>query len=307
MNTPKPLSDYGQHHFIETNGIKLHTFIAGDKDGDPIFLLHGFPEFWYAWRRQIPYLVGSGYRVIVPDLRGYNLSDKPDGIASYRISTLARDVAGLADALGYNTFNLVGHDWGAAVSWWVATMFPQRLKKLIILNVPYPSIMAAEFRKFNLSQLRKSWYMFFFQIPALPEALMSMNDYKNIADMIQNDANPGSFSDADMDLYREAWGQPGAMKSMLHWYRAMIQSGTGENTDNQPRQSSPDAKLRITVSTLILWGEQDVALDVDLAHLSLKICDDGKLHTFPDATHWLQHDEPDAVNQHIRDFVSEDR
>ena len=290
---------YSSRQYIETNGVLLHTVFAGPADGEPVILLHGFPEFWYGWRHQMEFLAEKGYRVIVPDQRGYNMSDKPKGVSEYRISTLARDIVGLADELGYDTFYLVGHDWGAAVSWWVATMFPERLKKLVILNVPYPTIMLKEFRKLNLNQLLKSWYMFFFQIPGLPEFSLKMNDFRGFAKIIQDDANPGSFTDKDLEQYREAWGRPGAITAMLNWYRAMVRGGSSGSS------GSSGGNTIIKTPTLMLWGEQDIALDVKLAHLSIEICENGILHTFPDATHWLQHDKPDEVNEHIHKFLSE--
>ena len=152
------------YEYIETNGIRLHVAQAGSDDKPLVILLHGFPEFSYGWRKQIPYLVEAGYRVWAPDQRGYNLSDKPEGLAAYSIDELAADVIGLIDAAGEKKVFLVGHDWGAAVAWWVAAKYPERLKKLITLNVPHHSVMRKTLRS-NFSQLRKSWYIGFFQIP----------------------------------------------------------------------------------------------------------------------------------------------
>lgn len=286
--------------YIKTNGVTLHVKLAGDPDGKPLLFLHGFPDFWYGWHQQIPYFAERGYRVVVPDQRGYNLSEKPKAVEAYKINTLARDVVGLADALGYDTFVLVGHDWGAAVAWWVATMFPERLQKLVILNVPYPSIMLKHFRSGNWAQLLKSWYMFFFQIPALPEFLMSLGDFKPFGESLRRTGTPRSFSDADLALYREAWQQPNAITSMVNWYRAMLR--TSQNSlKPKPAGSKP---FKITVPTLILWGEQDKFLGKELAQPSLDLCEQGELVFFPNATHWLQNDEPEAVNAHIERFLS---
>ena len=200
------MSEVALHkEFIAVNGVKLHVVSAGPADGEPILMLHGFPEFWYGWRHQIDFLAQQGYRVIAPDQRGYNLSDKPRSASDYRISTLAQDIDALIGALGYEQVNLVGHDWGGAVAWWVATMFPQRLKKLIILNIPYPSVMKRAFQSGNFAQLRKSWYMFAFQVPWLPEALAAINDYRGVAKSIAGTGKPGTFSEADLDLYRAPW------------------------------------------------------------------------------------------------------
>jgi pimeloyl-ACP methyl ester carboxylesterase len=289
--------------YIIANNIKLHVVTAGREDGEPVLLLHGFPEYWYGWRNQISFLVEHGYRVIVPDQRGYHLSEKPQDIDSYRISTLAADVNALIEHFGYEKVNLVGHDWGAAVAWMVATIYPERLKKLVILNVPYPSIMARAFFSGNVTQLLKSWYMFFFQIPWLPEAILSVGGYDGFANAIRSSGKPDTFSDEDIEKYKEAWLKPGAITGMLNWYRAMLQRrGSGSSTSSNMASGERDLP-RITVPTLILWGEKDIALEKSLAEESLKLCENGKIVFFPDATHWLQHDEAAAVNQHLHEFL----
>jgi len=289
--------DNVEKQFIKVSGINLHVVTAGADDGEPVFLLHGFPEFWYGWRNQIPYLVEQGYRVIVPDQRGYNLSDKPQGINHYQIDTLAQDVVNLADALGYDKINLVGHDWGAAVSWWVATLFPDRLKKLVILNVPYPTIMFDQMREANIAQMFKSWYIGFFQIPFLPETLASLGDYSGMEQMLRRSSNPDTFTDEDIEQYRRAWSQPDAMKSMINWYRAMASSALTNDLSK---------KRRIVTPTLMLWGENDIALGKELAEPSIRLCDDGELIFYPHATHWLQHDEPESVNFEIVRFLRQE-
>lgn len=290
-------------HYIRANGVLLHTVIAGPVDGEPIMLLHGFPEFWYGWRAQIDTLAAAGYRVIVPDQRGYNLSDKPKEVSDYRITILATDVVSLAEALGYTQINLVGHDWGAAVAWWVATMYPERLKKLVILNVPYPSLMRDELLNGNWQQIMKSWYIGFFQIPFLSEGVLSFNNYEGLADTLRRTSNPGSFTAADIDRYKRAWALPGAMTAMLNWYRAMVQQNLPRIGSAATSTSGERPPTRIRVPTLMLWGEKDVALSKELAQPSIDLCDDGRLIFFPNATHWVQHDEAEAVNRHILEFV----
>lgn len=211
-----------EERFIETHGVKLHVVLDGPQDGPPLILLHGFPEFWYGWHKQIPSLAAAGLRVIVPDQRGYNLSDKPPHIADYNLNNLAADVVGLAKTLGYEQFFLAGHDWGAAVAWWTATVYPQHVKKLAILNVPYPTAMARAVRKGNLRQLLKSWYIFAFQVPWLPEWSATRGHAAFMARMVRSSGLPTTFSDDDMKRYREAWTRPNAMRSMMHWYRAMF-------------------------------------------------------------------------------------
>lgn len=209
-------------HYIKTNGIVLHTVFAGPEDGPPVILLHGFPEYWRGWKHQIPYLAERGYRVIVPDQRGYNLSDKPKGVASYHVDTLARDITGLIDALGYKQVQLVGHDWGAIVAWWLAAYYPNRLKQLVILNVPYPTILSQSIFRGNLEQLRKSWYIFFFQIPKLPEFLVSRDDWGGMKKTMYGSSKKGTFSRDDIAHYQKAWSRPGAMTAMMNWYRAIM-------------------------------------------------------------------------------------
>ncbi len=276
------------HALIKTNGVNLHVVQAGPEDGQLVILLHGFPEFWYGWRKHIDFLAEQGYRVWAPDQRGYNISEKPNGIAAYNLNALSADVIGLIDAAGRDTAMLVGHDWGAAVAWWTACKYPQRLNKLVILNVPHQDV----FRKTVLSdreQTMRSWYMGFFQIPFLPETLMGVMS-EALTRGMQASSKPGAFTDADMVEYRKAWAQPGALKSMINWYRSIIQ---------QPVQS-PDPHVK--VPTLILWGKKDAYLKWEMAQASVELCDNGKLIYFDNATHWIAHEEPDRVNQLMLEF-----
>ena len=208
--------------YIETNEIKLHVVMAGPKDGQPVFLLHGFPEFWYGWRKQIPALVEAGYRVIIPDQRGYNLSDKPKGIKAYRLDKLTDDVLGLMDAFGYDKVNLIGHDWGAVVAWALAIWHPGRLRKLGILNVPHPAVMIRFLRRGDPEQLRRSWYIFAFQIPWLPEYFLHKNDWRNAVRVLRGSGKIHTFMNEDIAEYKRAWSQPGAMTAMINWYRAAV-------------------------------------------------------------------------------------
>ncbi len=282
-----------EHARIETNGITLHVAQAGPADGDLVILLHGFPEFWYGWKAQISFLAAQGYRVWAPDQRGYNLSDKPTGIDAYRTSELVADVIGLIDAAGADRVYLVGHDWGAAVAWGVALAHPDRLKKLTILNVPHPRVFYDTLRN-NPRQLLKSWYFGFFQIPLLPETLLMVGNATVAAQFLLASSHPRTFSDADITQYIRAWQQPGAMKAMINWYRAVVQ-----------RQPDMTGDQRVTVPTLIIWGKQDVALTAEMAQASVGYCDDGRLVYFDKATHWVQHDEPQQVNALLAEFLTE--
>ena len=280
-----------EHSYIETNGIRLHVVQAGPQSGPPVVLLHGFPENWRCWIRQLPALVDAGCRVIIPDQRGYSLSDKPAGIKNYRMSELTNDVLGLIDALDYEKVNLVGHDFGAAVAWSVGICKPERLHRLGILNVPHPAVMQRFLRR-DLEQLRRSWYILFFQIPWLPEAGMRAQDWRGMIRALQDSGKAHTFTHEDIEKYKEAWSQPGAMTAMLNWYRAAAR---------YPLILSDDQCVR--VPTLMMWGMHDVALTHRLARPSMDYCNEGKLILFPEATHWVQRDEADEVNRHLLNFV----
>lgn len=280
--------------FIETNGIRLHVIKAGPENGQPVFLLHGFPEFWYGWRAQIPALAKAGYRVIVPDQRGYHLSDKPKGVRSYRMGMLVADVLGLMDALGYEKANLVGHDWGAEVAWEVAIRHPERLHKLAILNAPHPAVLRKFLFHGDLDQLRRSWYVFAFQIPWLPEYFLRKKDWRNMVRSLRGSGKIHTFTNDDIAKYKEAWSQPGALTAMINWYRAAARY----------RRKSKGTQT-VNIPTLMLWGMKDVALSQRMVRPSIDYCTNGKLHFFEDATHWVQHDEAIAVNQLLIEFLAE--
>ena len=275
--------------YIPTNGVRLHTAFAGPEDGEPVFLLHGFPDAWFGWEAQIEPLQEAGFRVIVPDQRGYNLSDKPKGVSNYQMDTLGDDVLGLADAFGYDRFRLAGHDFGAMVGWNLAMRHPKRLKRLAIANVPHPAVMKNYLRS-HPSQMLKSWYAFFFQLPGLPERLVRVNNWQLLISAL-----PDNLTEKERNRYREAWGQSGAMTSMINWYRSLLR---------QTRKSMASSQIR--VPTLILWGQQDPHISYEMASLSLDMCEAGRLVTFEDATHWVMHDKPREVSHLlIEHFQSE--
>jgi epoxide hydrolase 4 len=229
--------------------------------------------------------------VIVPDQRGYNLSDKPTGIQSYRIEELVKDMLGLIDALEYEKVNVVGHDWGALVAWMLGVKHPERLHRLGILNVPHPAVMWRFLRR-DMEQMRRSLYAFFFQLPWLPEALMRLGNWSVAASGIRRSGKPNAFTDEDIEKYREAWSQPGAMTAMLNWYRAAARYQIDFTND-----------MQVKVQTLILWGVQDFALSRRMARPSLDYCKEGNLIFFPDATHWVQHEEAEEVNRQLLSFI----
>jgi len=276
--------------FVVTGGVRLHVVEAGPGDGPLVVLLHGFPEFWYGWRKQIGPLADAGFRQLVPDQRGYNTSDKPEAVSAYRLDALADDVVGLLDEAGRERALVVGHDWGAVVGWWLAMTRPDRVERLAVLNVPHPAVMRRHLLT-NPRQLLRSWYIFLFQVPGLPEWWIARNDFRNGCRAMRT-SRRGSVTDADLARYREAWAQPGALRGMVSWYRAALRSlGT--------RAPSP----RVRVPTLMLWGARDVALGREMAEPSIALCDDGRLVFLEDATHFVQHDEPDRVNRELLAFL----
>ena len=281
-----------EHRDIVTNGIRLHCAIAGPPDGDLVIALHGFPEFWRGMSGVITDLARAGYRVVAPDQRGYNLSEKPEGIDAYSVDEMALDVVGLIDAMGRESAHVVGHDWGAAVAWWLALTRPERVRRLVVINVPHPSVFAREVRG-NRKQLRKSWYIFAIQVPALPERLaFGRRTRERFSQAIAGTANPGSFTPDYLVHLREAWAQPGAAQGMLNWYRASVRRRPGRLTDK-----------RVHVPTLIIWGRKDVALSDSMVQPSADLCDDVRVEWFDDATHWVLHDEPERTSALILDFL----
>jgi pimeloyl-ACP methyl ester carboxylesterase len=274
---------------FKNGDVGLHAMAAGPKDGPVVVLLHGFPEFWYGWRGQVEPLATAGFRVIVPDQRGYNLSSKPSGVAAYALRELVSDVIAIADQLGQQKIFLAGHDWGAAVAWSAALLHPQRIAKLVVLNVPHPSVMRRFMTK-RLRQTLRSWYIFFFQFPYLPEAFFSALNFRIGARSLVGSSRPGTFSSEDLALYRTAWSQPGAVTAMINWYRALF------------RFRTKFADRTVRIPTRILWGERDAFLLAEMAQESLRYCIDAELFTFADATHWLQHEEPTRVSELLIDF-----
>ena len=274
---------------FQNGAVGLGAIAAGPKDGPVVVLLHGFPEFWYGWHRQIEPLATAGFRVIVPDQRGYNLSTKPSGVASYALTELVSDVIAIADQLGQEKIFLAGHDWGAAVAWSTALLHPQRITKLAVLNVPHPSVMR-KFLSTRPRQFLRSWYIFFFQLPWLPEALFSAFNFHIGSRSLLRSSRPGTFSTEDLAQYRAAWSQPGALTGMINWYRALFHT----------RAKFPDKTVRVPAR--ILWGQRDAFLLAEMAHESLRYCTNAELFTFPNATHWLQHEEPARVSELMIDF-----
>jgi pimeloyl-ACP methyl ester carboxylesterase len=270
---------------VQTNGVTLSVLEAGPRDGPLVLLLHGFPELSYTWHAQIPALVDAGFFVVAPDQRGYATSDKPAGVRAYHLDALAKDVVGLIDAYGRTDAAVVGHDWGAGVAWWTALHHPARVRRMVAMNVPHPTVFLRTLLG-SARQLRRSWYMGFFQLPILPERAVT----KGGAGILVRTSNPGSFRDEDLPVYRHAWRIPGAATGMLNWYRAMRY---------RPQPSSP----RVAPKSLVIWGRRDHALDWRMAQASVDLCDDGTLLMIDDATHWVHHDARARVNAALVAFL----
>ena len=276
---------------LRADTIELHAVAAGPPDGRLVVLLHGFPEFWYGWRRQIAPLAAAGLRVLVPDQRGYNLSDKPGGVAAYALDTLADDVLGLADALGRGRFAVVGHDWGGVVAWHLAARNPERVERAAVLNGPHPATVRA-FMRAHPSQALRSWYAGFFQAPLLPEWTLGAADFAWLRASLDRTSRPGAFSDEDLRRYRAAWARPGALTAMLNWYRAL------------PGFAGPSPSGRIRVPVRVVWGDRDPFLDRGLVEAGLALCARGEAFHLPEATHWVQHEEPERVNRLLVEFLA---
>ena len=279
------------HRYADLGNVRLHYVEAGE--GPLVLLLHGFPQFWYEWRHQIPTLVEAGFRVVAPDMRGYNLSDKPPGVQAYRVELLARDVERLILACGARTAVVVGHDWGAIVAWIAAMRNPGRVRRLAILNVPHP----ARFLDGLLSpgQLLRSSYMLFFQIPRLPEEVIRAGDFALLRSALLGDpVRAGAFTAEDIERYVGAMARPGALTATLNYYRAFLRN---------PRETRALLK-RIEAPVLVIWGERDRFLSRKLAEPPrLWVPNLLRVERLPDASHWVAEDRPLEVNTLLLDFL----
>lgn len=281
-----------QHHFITTNNIRLHCVVQGE--GDLVILLHGFPEFWYSWRHQIPVLA-KHFKVVVPDLRGYNDSDKPT--SGYDLDTLTADIHGLIESLGYVKAHIVGHDWGGAIAWNLAQEFPHVLDRLVLLNAPHPHRFMQELVS-NLDQLRRSWYLLALQIPTLPEWLIRQNLRRIIKDLFQGQAvRKGAFTAQDTEIYQAALEKPGVLSAVLSHQRQFLSPQTW--LSNWGRSPTP-----ITVPTLVLWGEEDCFFSHTLIEgIEPLVSAPLRLKLLQHCGHWIQQEAPQTVNRELLDFL----
>ncbi|HLW01509.1 MAG TPA: alpha/beta hydrolase [Ktedonobacterales bacterium] len=277
---------------ISTNGVRLHAATEGEQ-GPLVVLLHGFPECWYSWRQYLHPLAQTGFRAVAPDMRGYNLSDKPRGVLNYQLPILTSDVMGLIQSFGEQKAIVVGHDWGGVVAWRFAMDYPEAVEKLVVCNAPHPARMAEELRHFR--QVRKSWYVFFFQLPWLPEAVIGGNPQLFLERGMRGSAvRKSAISDDDVRFYAEALRQPGAATAAINYYRALARWGR-----HLPLRT-------ITAPTLLIWGEEDIALGLPLTEGNERFVPNLRVHRIPNCGHWVQQEAADEVERVMLDFLRQD-
>jgi pimeloyl-ACP methyl ester carboxylesterase len=280
------LFDEIEEKYIDINGIKLHTVIIGN--GEPIFLLHGFPDFWYGWKNVISGLKDE-FKLIVPDTRGINLSDKPESIDNYKIDILIEDVKALATKLNIDKFTLVGHDWGGAIAWAFGSKYPKLLKKLIIINAPHPALFRKKIEK-NAKQRRSSGYIFQLLKPGGEQSLLK-NDMMGLkAAVFGTTKKKDAFTEEDKQKYIESWSRPNSILCGVNYYRA----------NRRIEQSSGI----IDVPTLVIHGMKDNFVRAIVLEGLPEYVKKLKIVKAENSSHWVMHDDPELVISSIRDFLS---
>jgi epoxide hydrolase 4 len=280
--------------FAQIGGVRLHYATAG-KGAKLVVLLHGFPEFWYSWRYQIAAL-SDEYTVVAPDMRGFNLSEKPRNVSDYETAKLVDDIAGLIQYFGREKAAVIGHDWGATVAWSLAMKHPEYVWKLGALQVPPMPVWR---KNQTLKQFVASWYMFFFQLPVLPELLLKLNDYALLANGLKNStAEDDFFTDEHITEYKKAWSEPFALTAMLNYYRANVIKRFFSKAETPPK---------ITVPTVFIYGEQDKAVLPETVRGVGEFID-APFEEFriPTSAHWVQQEAADAVTEILREFLAEE-
>jgi epoxide hydrolase 4 len=277
---------------VRANGIDFNVATIGSGDKLALFL-HGFPENSFSWRYQLPLLASMGYRAWAPDLRGYGGTTRPLGISPYALEHLEEDVASLIEASGAKEVILVGHDWGALIAWYYAMFGRVPISKLIIMNVPHPALAEKGLRTWR--QLRKSWYIFFFQIPWLPEKGLSRNEAQAIGRVFRDMAvDKSRFPDEVLKVYRDAASVPGALTAMLNYYRALVRG---------LRRNRRRGTVPIDTPTLMIWGEVDSALGKELTYGTGAHVRNLTLRYLPNVSHWVQQEAPETVNAMIEAWL----
>jgi pimeloyl-ACP methyl ester carboxylesterase len=286
-----------EHARIDCGEVTLDCALAGQPGKPLVVLLHGFPESWYSWRHQIPVLA-EHFRVAAPSLRGYGDSDRPTDVGAYTIPHLTGDVRGLVRGLGYEDAFVVGHDWGGGIAWAFAIDHPDACRKLVVCNCPHPAIFQQALRS-NFRQLLRSWYILFFQIPRLPEWVLTRDNMAALARgfrsmVVRKDREV--FSDHDLAEMRRAFGPPGAMTAAINYYRAQFR--------NQASLKRYSVESRIHCPTLLIWAEDDVALGKELTVGTEALIDAPfAIRFIPHCSHWVQQEQPEVVNEALLGFL----
>ena len=290
-------------HYVHVNGVKLHVVTAGK--GPLILFLHGFPEFWYEWKDQLAEF-GKDHLAVAPDMRGYNLSDKPESLDQYKINVLVEDIRALGDHYSHQKkFVLVAHDWGGAVAWAFAIQHPEMLEKLVIVNAPHPGVFGRLLAA-DPAQQQASQYMLMFRSPQAEQNLTANNYGFLVGAVLGEGLKNGVFTEADKEAYIKAWSQPGALTGGLNYYRANEvgppQAGQAPSSGRGNFAVSPEA-LTVKVPTLVIWGEKDTALLTQNLDGLDKFVPQLTIKRIPDGSHWVLHEKRDEVNAAIRDFI----
>lgn len=282
---------------MEINGLALEVAVANEGGERGLaLLLHGFPECAFSWRFQVRLLADMGYEVWAPNMRGYARSDKPPRVADYALDVLVADVAALIDAAARDDVLLIGHDWGAAIAWMAAIRSVRRLDRLVIMNVPHPAAFRRELRGFR--QLRRSWYVLFFQIPWLPEKLIGARQARAVAKAFTGMAvDKARFPAPVTDVYRENALRPGALTSMINYYRAALRGR---------KAVANEEFAAIEVPTLMLWGTEDTALTIETTQGTDEYVTDLTLRYLEGVSHWVQQEAPEKVNALLRAWLDDD-
>lgn len=278
------------HHTDEVNGIRLHWVEAGQ--GPLVVLLHGFPEFWYEWRHQIPALAAAGFHVAAPDLRGYNLSEKPKGVGSYRAGLVMEDVVQLIRHLGAGRAHVAGHDWGGVIAWRLGIRRPEVVDRLAVINAPHPAVFARELK--HPRQFLRSWYAAFFLLPKIPEASFRANGYAALRRVFRDSpVHKDAYTDSDIARYVEAASHPGALTAMINYYRAFGRKTARGEGDGE----GPGGDGIVRRPTLVIWGEQDTALNIHNLDGLKQYVSDLRVERIPNASHWVPADAPERVSE----------
>ena len=273
--------------------ISLHYAEMGPADGPLVILLHGFPDTCLGWSHQMPALAKAGFRVVAPDQRGYGLSGKPRGVRAYDLDELADDIVALGAHFGETRLRVVGHDWGASVAWWLASTRGAHMEKAAAINAPHPAVWKRSMYG-DKAQRKKSRYVKAMRLRWLPEMAIRRKNFGPFVETLKAAARAGVF-DGEVEAYKKAWGEPKALTSMLHWYRALL------------KKKMPAAPGRIETPLLLIWGEKDQFAETALARESIALCERGGTLFFAEGSHWVHREEVQPINDMLITFLQSDQ